>query len=120
MSDRQGASQQAWTLPAACGLAAFEVAVAVTVLLFRSHHAGPGGFLLLLAKLPVCWLALRRNAAAVVFLFIWEVTVTLAALVGPGLSLWLRLLDVTVAGAVITLLAMSVHLFPTPELPHHS
>ncbi len=54
------------------------------------------------------------------FLFVWEVTVLLAVLVGPGLSIWLRALDVGVATGVITLLAMSVHLFPAPQLPHHS
>jgi hypothetical protein len=109
-----------WTLPAACGLAAFEATIAITVLLFRNHSPGPGAFLLLLAKLPVCWLALKRHAAAVVFLFVWEVTVIFAVLVGPGLSIWLRVLDIAVAAGVITLLAMSIHLFPAPQLPDHS
>jgi hypothetical protein len=111
---------RSWTLPAACGLASFEAVVAITVLLFRNHRAAPGAFVLLFAKLPVCWLALKRHPAAVVFLFVWEVTVLFAVLVGPGLSIWLRALDIAVAAGVITLLAMSVHLFPTPQLPDHS
>ncbi|MCU1460804.1 MAG: hypothetical protein JWO37_879 [Acidimicrobiales bacterium] len=111
---------RSWSLPAACGLAAFEAIVAIAILMFRSHRAAPGAFVVLAAKLPVCWLVLKRHAAAVIFLFIWEVTVLFAVLVGPGLSIWLRLLDIAVASGVIALLAMSVHLFPTPQLPHRS
>lgn len=108
---------RSWTLPAACALAAFEAAVAIAVLLTGGWSAALARTLLQLAKLGLCRAVLARRAGAALLLFVWELVVVLAALVGPRIALWLRALNVTTAIGVIGLLALAVHLFPSASLP---
>ena len=49
---------------------------------------------------------------------LWEPTIAVAALFAPRVPLALRFVEVSFAGAVLGLLLASLHLFPSPELPH--
>ncbi len=109
--------QRAWTLPAAAGLAALEVTVTISVLLYGSRFGRPLFLAVLFLKYPICWMLLRRQAWAFLALFLWEFTVAFAAVFAPGTPLALRVVEIAFAGSVITLLMMSAHLFPRAQLP---
>jgi hypothetical protein len=110
-------AERGWTLPAAAGLAAVEATVVIAVILYRGHTTFGAYILLLALKYPICWLLVRRQAWAAMFLLLWEPTIAAAALFAPRIPLALRLVEVSFAGAVVGLLLASLHLFPSPELP---
>jgi hypothetical protein len=109
--------ERAWTLPAAAGLAALESTVAIAVLLFNGR-AGAGVFIaVLIAKYPICWMLLRRQAWAYLALLLWEFTVAFAAIAAPRIPLALRVVELVFAATVVALLFASTHLFPRTQLP---
>ena len=109
--------ERAWTLPAAAGLAALEVTVTISVLLYHSHLGRPLFLVVLALKYPVCWMLLRRQAWAFLALVLWEFTVALAAVFAPSVNLALRGVELGLAASVIVLLFSSAHLFPRAQLP---
>ena len=109
--------ERAWTLPAAAGLAALEVTVTISVLLYGSHFARPLFLTVLALKYPICWMLLRRQAWAFLALLLWEFSVAFAAIFGPGIGLPLRFVELGFAASVIALLFSSSHLFPRAQLP---
>ena len=109
--------ERAWTLPAAAGLAALEVTVTISVLLYGSRFEKPLFLAILVLKYPVCWMLLRRQAWAFLALLLWEFSVAFAAVFAPGIPLALRGVEVAFAGSVTALLFMSTHLFPRAQLP---
>jgi hypothetical protein len=112
-----GAHERAWTLPAAAGLAAVEATVAIAVLLYHGRLAAGVFIVVLVAKYPICWALLRRQAWAFIALLFWELTVAAAALWAPGTVLVLRLVELASAAGVLGLLFASLHLFPSAQLP---
>ena len=111
------AHERAWTLPAAAALAATEVTVTISVLLYGSHLGRPLFLAVLALKYPICWMLLRRQAWAFLALMLWEFTVASAAVFAPGIPVALRLVEVGFATSVIALLFLSAHLFPRAQLP---
>jgi len=109
--------ERAWTLPAAAGLAALEVTVTISVLLYGSHLGRPLFLAILAVKYPICWMLLRRQAWAFLAILLWEFTVASAAVFAPGIPLPLRGVEFAFAASVIALLFASVHLFPRAQLP---
>lgn len=109
--------ERAWTLPVAAGLAALEVTVTISVLLYGSRLGRPVFLVVLALKYPVCWMLLRRQAWAFLALLLWEFTVAFAAVFAPGIPLALRGVELAFAASVITLLFSSAHLFPRAQLP---
>ena len=109
--------ERAWTLPAAAALAAVEVTVTISVLLYGSHLGRPLFLAVLAIKYPICWMLLRRQAWAFLALMLWEFTVASAAVFAPGIPLALRLVEVGFAASVTALLFLSAHLFPRAQLP---
>jgi hypothetical protein len=109
--------ERAWTLPAAAGLAALEVTVTISVLLYGSHLGRPLFLTVLALKYPICWMLLRRQAWAFLALLLWEFTVGVTAVFGPGIALLLRLVELGFAASVTALLFSSSHLFPRAQLP---
>jgi hypothetical protein len=115
--DAAPAHEQAWTLPAAAGLAAVEATVAIAVLLYSGRLAA-GVFIVVLAtKYPICWMLLRRQAWAFLAVLLWEFTVGFAAVWAPRVPLALRIIEIAFAASVVVLLFASVHLFPRAQLP---
>jgi len=118
MASHEGpAEERGWTLPAAAGLAALEVTVTISVLLFGSRLGRPLFLAVLILKYPICWAVLRRQAWAFLALLLWEFTVGFTAVVAPGIALPLRVVEVAFAASVIALLFSSAHLFPRAQLP---
>jgi len=111
------AHEGAWTLPAAAGLAALEVTVTISVLLYGSHLGRPLFLVVLVLKYPICWMLLRRQAWAYLAILLWEFTVGFAAVFAPGIPLLLRAVELAFAASVIGLLFSSTHLFPRAQLP---
>ena len=109
--------ERAWTLPAAAGLAAIEVTVTISVLLYGSHLARPLFLTVLALKYPICWMLLRRQAWAFLALLLWEFAVASAAVFAPHVALPLRFVELGFAISVSALLFASVHLFPRAQLP---
>jgi hypothetical protein len=109
--------ERAWTLPAAAGLAALEVTVTIAVLLYGNHFGRPLFLAILVLKYPICWMLLRRQAWAFLALLLWEFSVAVAAMFGPGILLPLRVVELAFAASVIGLLFASAHLFPRAQLP---
>jgi hypothetical protein len=109
--------ERAWTLPAAAALAAVEVTVTISVLLYGSHLVRPLFLAVLALKYPICWMLLRRQAWAFLALVLWEFTVALAAVFAPGVPLALRLVELGFAASVSALLLTSAHFFPRAQLP---
>ncbi|MBV8981321.1 MAG: hypothetical protein JO086_10510 [Acidimicrobiia bacterium] len=109
--------ERAWTLPAAAALAAVEVTVTISVLLFDNRLARPAFLVVLILKYPICWMLLRRQAWAFLALLLWEFTVGFTALLAPRIALPLRVVELAFAGSVIALLFGSTHLFPRTQLP---
>ena len=109
--------ERAWTLPAAAALAAVEVTVTISVLLYGSHLGRPLFLAVLVVKYPICWMLLRRQAWAFLALMLWEFTVGFTAVFAPGVPLALRLVEMGFAASVIALLFLSAHLFPRAQLP---
>ena len=106
-------------LQTATALAATEAVFLIAVVIVRS---GLRTWLLVLAiavKLPCCWLARRRHAGGFLAVLLWEGVGLLVAVTAPRIALAVRLLEVTVAAAVIGLLLGSVSAFPAPQLPEH-
>ena len=108
---------RAWTLPAAAGLAALEVTVTISVLLYGSHLGRPLFLIVLAVKYPICWMLLRRQAWAFLAILLWEFTVAFAAVFAPGIPLALRAVELAFAASVTALLFASTHLFPRAQLP---
>jgi hypothetical protein len=111
------AHERAWTLPAAAALAALEVTVTISVLLFDSRLARPAFLVILVLKYPICWMLLRRQAWAFLALLLWEFTVGFTAVLAPRIALPLRVVELAFAASVIGLLFASAHLFPRAQLP---
>ena len=111
------AAERGWTLPAAAALAALEVTVTISVILYGSHLARPVFLTVLVLKYPICWALLRRQAWAFIALLLWEFTVAFTAVAAPGIALPLRVVELAFAGSVIVLLFTSSHLFPRTQLP---
>jgi uncharacterized membrane protein YwaF len=109
--------ERAWTLPAAAGLAALEVTVTISVLLYGSHFARPLFLTVLALKYPICWMLLRRQAWAFLALLFWEFTVAFAAVFAPRIAFPLRVVELGFAASVTALLLSSTHLFPRAQLP---
>ena len=109
--------ERAWTLPAAAALAAVEVTVTISVLLYGSHLGRPLFLAVLAIKYPICWMLLRRQAWAFLALLLWEFTVGSAAVWAPRIPLALRFVELVLAATVLGLLFASAHLFPRAELP---
>jgi len=113
-----GTHERAWTLPAAAGLAAVEATVAIAVLLYSRQHGPALLVVFLAAKLPICWMLVRRQAWAYFALLLWEFTVAFVAVAGAGrVPLWLRFVEFGMSATVIGLVLASTHLFPPVELP---
>jgi len=110
-------AKREWTLPAAAGLAALEVTVTISVLLYNSHLGRPVFLFVLALKYPVCWMLLRRQAWAFLAILLWEFTVAFAAVFAPSINLALRGVELAFAGSVVALLFSSTHLFPRAQLP---
>ena len=117
MAEPARAHERAWTLPAAAGLAALEVTVTISVLLYGSHLGRPLFLMVLVLKYPICWMLLRRQAWAFLAVLLWEFTVGFAALFAPGIPLFLRGVELAFAASVVALLLTSAHLFPRAQLP---
>ena len=111
------AHERAWTLPAAAGLAALEVTVTISVLLYGSRLGRPLFLVVLVLKYPICWMLLRRQAWAFLAVLLWEFTVAFAAVFAPGVPLVLRGVELCFAASVVVLLFKSAHLFPRAQLP---
>ena len=111
------APERGWTLPAAAALAALEVTVTISVLLYGSHLGRPLLLAVLVLKYPICWALLRRQAWAFLALLLWEFTVAFTAALAPRIPLALRVVEFAFAASVIALLFLSSHLFPRAQLP---
>ena len=111
------AHERAWTLPAAAALAALEVTVTISVILYGSHLGRPLFLAVLVLKYPICWALVRRQAWAFLALLLWEFTVAFTAVAAPGIALPLRVVELAFAASVIALLFTSSHLFPRAQLP---
>jgi hypothetical protein len=109
--------ERAWTLPAAAALAALEVTVTISVLLYGDRLGRPFFLTVLVLKFPICWMLLRRQAWAFLATLLWEFSVAFAATFAPGIPLALRLVELGFAASVIALLFASAHLFPRAQLP---
>lgn len=118
-TDERPAHERGWTLPAAAALAALEVTVTISVLLYGSHLGRPLILAVLILKYPICWAVLRRQAWAFLALLLWEFTVGFTAVAAPGITLPLRVVELAFAASVIALLLSSAHLFPRAQLPRH-
>jgi len=109
-----------WTLRAAAGLVSIEALVEGLVVSARGELT-PGLRVGLVACIGLKWLfawrALRRSAGAALGLLMLEGTTVVAALGAVEADPGARLALGVTAGAVIALLAASLHAFPPPELP---
>ena len=112
--------ERGWTLPAAAALAAVEVTVTISVLLYGSRLGRPLFLVVLALKYPICWMLIRRQPWAFFALLLWEFTVVFAALFAPRIPLGLRAVELAMAATVIGLVFASTHLFPRVELPRRS
>lgn len=108
--------ERSWVLPAAAGVLAFENIAVLGALLFLGT-APPLVPVFMLVKFPFCVALVQRRHGAFMFLTLWEATTFVIALINPALDLAprLALLAATVAG--LTLLGMSMPLFPPARLP---
>jgi len=102
---------RAWALPAAVGVLALENVALLGALLF-GRHAPAGIEVALLVKFALCVGLLQRRPGAFLTLMLWESLLVVIGLVNPALSLFARL--GVVAGGVsgLTLLGLSMPLFP--------
>jgi hypothetical protein len=110
-------SSHSWALPAAAGLAAFEVTALIGVQAFAGHRNAPLIIALLAVKYPFCWAATQRRPGAYLALWLWEASGAVAALAVPGLGVVPRVLELGAALSCLGLLAASASLFPSPRLP---
>ena len=108
------------TLRAAAVIVSLE-AVPEAIAIARRDDLVPGFRVCLILVLALKWLwvagALRLRAAPVLGLFLLEGVSALAALADSHVAVGVRLALASAAVAAITLLAMSLHAFPEPELP---
>lgn len=109
-------TDRAWALPAAAAWAALENAGILGALLFLGD-VPPLIPVFLLAKFPFCVGLLQRKHGAFLFLTFWEATLLVIALINPAIDLLPRLAIVGGALAGLTLLGMSLRLFPETTLP---
>jgi hypothetical protein len=103
------------TVPAAAGLAALETTAVIVVLALRGSRSAPFFIGCMALKYVFCALLLRRNAGAWLALLLYEATAMFAALAAPGIPVALRLVELTLAGAVLALLVASLPHFPRTE-----
>jgi hypothetical protein len=108
------ASNRAWTLAAAAGVAAAESTVLIAVIAFGSVRSGPVLIAALALKYPFCYALTRRRPGAWMALLLWEGTGLVAALAKPGLPVYQRLTELGLAGGCLVLLGMAASTFPTP------
>lgn len=109
-------TERAWALPAAAAWLALENAAVLGALLFLGS-APPLIPLFLLAKFPFCVGLLQRKHGAFLFLTFWEATLLVIALINPAMDLLPRLAILAGAALGLTLLGMSLRLFPETTLP---
>lgn len=108
-----------WTLHAAFWIVLVESLAECAFVVVRSTY-GPGGKALVLVgfltKIVLADRARKLSPGAVLGLFVFEVVGILVA-IGADWVLEARLALVAAVVAVCSLLAASLHAFPTPELP---
>jgi hypothetical protein len=105
-------SGRGWAIPAAAGVGILEAVALATVLAVRGTPSAPFFIVSLALKIPFCVLLLRRWAGAWLAVLLWEVSGAFGAVVAPRIPVWLRLLEVALAGSVIALLVAGLALFP--------
>ena len=108
--------ERSWVLPAAAGLMALENIAVLGALLFLGS-APPLVPLFLLVKFPFCVALVQRRHGAFMMLTLWEATIFVIALINPALDPLPRLVLVGVSTLGLTLLGMSMPLFPPARLP---
>lgn len=95
--------------------AVIEVLGQVVLLTMRGALGGaPLRVVFLLAKLPFCWLALRRNAGGYLAVMLYEFGGIVAAISADG-SFATRVAIGLAASAVMVMLGRAVSAFPTVE-----
>jgi hypothetical protein len=104
-----------WTIPAAAGVAILEAVALATVLAVRGTPSATFFIVSLALKIPFCVLLLRRWAGAWLAVLLWELSGAFGAVVAPRIPVWLRLMEVALAGSVVALLIASLALFPRME-----
>lgn len=105
-----------WALPAAAAVLALEnVGVLGGLMLLRGAPLAVEVFLLL--KFPACLALLRRSHAAFLALTLWESFTLVIALMHPAMTWPPRLALMASSALGLTLLGLSLRLFPTVELP---
>lgn len=109
-------TERAWALPAAAAWLALENAGVLGGVLFVGD-APPLIPLFLLGKFPFCIGLLQRRHGAFLFLTFWEATLLVVALINPAVDLLPRLAIIAGATLGLTLLGMSLRLFPETTLP---
>jgi hypothetical protein len=102
---------RAWALPAAVGVLAIENVALLAALLF-SGRAPTGVEVSLLIKFPLCIGLLQRRAGAFLALTLWESLLVVLGLVNPALSPIARMGVLAGGVAGLTLLGLSLSLFP--------
>ena len=105
---------RAWAVPAAFGVLALEN-IALLGALLVAGRAPAGVEVALLMKFPLCVGLLQRRAGAFLALMLWESFILVLGLANPSLSLLARLGVISGAAAGLTLLGLSLAMFPTPD-----
>jgi len=108
--------ERAWVVPAAVGVLALENIALLSALLVAGR-APAGVEVGLFAKFPLCIGLLQRRPGAFLALTLWESFLVVLGLANPSLSLLARM--AVIAGGVsgLTLLALSLPMFPVREPP---
>jgi len=111
--------ERAWALPAAAAVLALEnVGVLGALLLFGAEP--PLVPLFLALKFPACVGLLQRRHGAFMLLTLWEAVTLVVAFINPVLDLAPRFAVAAGATLGLTLLGMSIRLFPEVELPRRA
>lgn len=111
--------ERTWSLPAAAAVLALENVGLIGALLFL--RSGPPAIpVFLLVKFPFCVGFVQRRHGAFMVLTLWETATFAIALINPALDLVPRALVLATSAGALTLMGMSLRLFPEVRLPHQT
>ena len=109
-------AERAWALPAAVAVLSLENTAILAALLFLGS-APPLVLAFLLTKFPFCVGLLQRRHGAFMLLTFWEASILVIAIINPALDPAPRLLLLMSSAGGLSLLGLSIGLFPETHLP---